>query len=407
MSRICELCGKKAQNGNQVTIRGKAKYLGGVGTKVTGITKRKFQPNLQRVRASVNGGTKTILATASRDGVIDTWLEGAGINPVDNPDWLAGFEAQIRAAGAAAQACDHAVLALPAYGEIAAVTQSQNQAAASALGQSHAILNDVEAAHVAAFAGGPGVLILAGTGSMAWARDEHGNSLRVGGWGDAFGDEGSAFWIGRETIARVSQALDGRLTAPALADAFFSFLALDRADRPHALLQWHVELSHPRSQIAALSVLVDRLAETGNATAVAILDEAAEHLARHVGAAWRRMDAKTCRSWSYAGGVDYELSPTWTVRGGIQYDETPTRNGNRDARVPDADRWNFALGTSFKVTQGITIDAAANYITVKDATIDRTTAAFAGTAVQTPILVSGELEKAHVVVLGLGAHLAF
>ncbi|MFT4130360.1 N-acetylglucosamine kinase [Labrys sp. (in: a-proteobacteria)] len=249
------------------------------------------------------GGTKTILATASRDGVIGTWLEGAGINPVDNPDWLAGFEAQIRAAGAAAQACDHAVLALPAYGEIAAVTQSQNQAAASALGQSHAILNDVEAAHVAAFAGGPGVLILAGTGSMAWARDEHGNDLRVGGWGDAFGDEGSAFWIGRETIARVSQALDGRLTAPALADAFFAFLALDRADRPHALLQWHVELSHPRSQIAALSVLVDRLAETGNATAVAILDEAAEHLARHVGAAWRRMDAKTCRSWSYAGGV--------------------------------------------------------------------------------------------------------
>ena len=249
------------------------------------------------------GGTKTILATANRDGVIGTWLEGTGINPVDNPGWLAGFEAQIRAAGAVARACDHAVLALPAYGEIAAVTQSQNQAAASALGQSHAILNDVEAAHVAAFAGGPGVLILAGTGSMAWARDEHGNSLRVGGWGDAFGDEGSAFWIGREVIARASQALDGRLMAPALADAFFAFLGLDRADPPQALLQWHVELSHPRSQIAALSVLVDHLAEAGDATAAAILDEAADHLARHVEAAWCRLDAGPRRCWSYAGGV--------------------------------------------------------------------------------------------------------
>ncbi|QEN85806.1 N-acetylglucosamine kinase [Labrys sp. KNU-23] len=255
------------------------------------------------VLAIDGGGTKTILATASRDGVIDTWLEGPGINPVDNPDWLASFEAQIQAAGAAARTCDHAVLALPAYGEIAAVTQSQNQAAASALGQSHAILNDVEAAHVAAFAGGPGVLILAGTGSMAWARDEHGNSLRVGGWGDAFGDEGSAFWIGREAIARLSRALDGRLVAPALVEALFAFLGLDRADPPQALLQWHVELSHPRSQIAALSVLVDRLAEAGEEVAVAILAEAAEHLARHVEAAWRRMKATQCLPWSHAGGV--------------------------------------------------------------------------------------------------------
>jgi large subunit ribosomal protein L28 len=43
--------------GNQVTIRGKQKYLGGVGTKVTGITRRQFKPNLQRVRISADNGT--------------------------------------------------------------------------------------------------------------------------------------------------------------------------------------------------------------------------------------------------------------------------------------------------------------------------------------------------------------
>ncbi|HJS06608.1 MAG TPA: 50S ribosomal protein L28 [Pirellulales bacterium] len=58
MARQCEVCGKGPQVGNQVTTRGKAKYLGGVGTKITGITRRQFKPNLQRLRVTV-GGTNT------------------------------------------------------------------------------------------------------------------------------------------------------------------------------------------------------------------------------------------------------------------------------------------------------------------------------------------------------------
>ena len=59
MAQVCEICGKKAAMGNSVSHRGKAKYLGGVGTKVTGISRRKFKPNLQRVRvATEKGGTK-------------------------------------------------------------------------------------------------------------------------------------------------------------------------------------------------------------------------------------------------------------------------------------------------------------------------------------------------------------
>jgi large subunit ribosomal protein L28 len=56
MARQCEVCGKGAQLGNQVTIRGKKKYLGGVGTKITGITRRQFKPNLQRVHVSMPSG---------------------------------------------------------------------------------------------------------------------------------------------------------------------------------------------------------------------------------------------------------------------------------------------------------------------------------------------------------------
>ena len=61
MARVCEICGKRSQMGNSVETRGKAKYLGGVGTKITGITRRKFKPNLQRVRiTTANGGAKTV-----------------------------------------------------------------------------------------------------------------------------------------------------------------------------------------------------------------------------------------------------------------------------------------------------------------------------------------------------------
>jgi len=55
MPRVCFVTGKKTSFGNQITTRGKAKYLGGVGTKITGITARKFKPNIQKVRAVING----------------------------------------------------------------------------------------------------------------------------------------------------------------------------------------------------------------------------------------------------------------------------------------------------------------------------------------------------------------
>jgi large subunit ribosomal protein L28 len=55
MPRVCHFTGKKTTIGNQITTRGKAKYLGGVGTKVTGITARTFKPNIQKVRAVIDG----------------------------------------------------------------------------------------------------------------------------------------------------------------------------------------------------------------------------------------------------------------------------------------------------------------------------------------------------------------
>ncbi len=60
MAKVCRVCGRGPQVGNTVTTRGKAKYLGGVGTKVTGINRRQFKPNLQRVHVTVDGTNRTI-----------------------------------------------------------------------------------------------------------------------------------------------------------------------------------------------------------------------------------------------------------------------------------------------------------------------------------------------------------
>jgi len=72
MPRRCALTGRKTSAGRQYSRRGKAKYLGGVGRKVTSKTKRTFKPNLRKVRAVVNGGVvrMTVSAKAIRNGMI-------------------------------------------------------------------------------------------------------------------------------------------------------------------------------------------------------------------------------------------------------------------------------------------------------------------------------------------------
>jgi large subunit ribosomal protein L28 len=73
MGRQCFFTGKKTQFGIKKTTRGKAKYLGGVGTKITGLTRRKVKPNLQKVRALVDGKIVRVLASTSaiRSGLVE------------------------------------------------------------------------------------------------------------------------------------------------------------------------------------------------------------------------------------------------------------------------------------------------------------------------------------------------
>jgi len=64
MSRVCYFTGKRTRSGQTICRRGKAKYLGGVGRKITGITKRKFKPNVQKVRAVIDGNVCRVRVSA-------------------------------------------------------------------------------------------------------------------------------------------------------------------------------------------------------------------------------------------------------------------------------------------------------------------------------------------------------
>lgn len=85
------------------------------------------------------------------------------------------------------------------------------------------VVGDMQIALEAAFDTGPGVIVIAGTGSIAYGRDQQGRTVRAGGWGFAIGDEGSAHWIGRfavNLILRTSDRVDGIAETP-LAKALF------------------------------------------------------------------------------------------------------------------------------------------------------------------------------------------
>ena len=248
-----------------------------------------------------SGGTKTILAFADRRGQIVSLHRDRGLDPSVNKNWAQTLQKMLNQDALALKRVDAAVLGLPFHDAVAEYTAAQKAAAQAFIPGKSLVQNDVRVAFDGALAGRPGVLILAGTGSMAWASrngpdDPH---VRVGGWGDAFGDEGSAFWIGQKALAAVSCNLDGRAPALTLSHGILSALGLQDGD----LMGWCYGLKNRRTGFAGLAVAVSALADAGCSEAVAILHCASDHLAAHIMAAWRQTNPQSPLCWSYACGV--------------------------------------------------------------------------------------------------------
>ena len=241
-----------------------------------------------------SGGTQTTLALADRQGRVQFLQRAAGLSPTQTPDWQDRLAALI----APLPKVEAAMLGLPFHGEVAAFTDAQNRAAIGLLGPKAQVQNDVQTAFVGALAGQPGVLILAGTGSMAWGGDGA-RQVRVGGWGDLIGDEGSGYWIGAQAVQQLSQCLDQRRADPGFVGAMLAALGVG----PDNLAEWVYGQTDRRLAMAGIAPAVTALAAAGNVTAVGIVDAAVAALALHLTSAWRRLGRVGDLVWSYAGGV--------------------------------------------------------------------------------------------------------
>jgi glucosamine kinase len=137
------------------------------------------------------------------------------------------------------------------------------------------VTTDIEIALAAAFAEGPGIVVSAGTGSIAVGRDRTGRQHRIGGYGWQMGDEGSGYAIGRAALGAVSRAADGRSPRTALTERV---LAATRSDDFDALIRWAAGASP--AEVAALAPPVLETAATGDVLAQGIADYAARELSQ-------------------------------------------------------------------------------------------------------------------------------
>src|SRR5512141_496717 len=162
------------------------------------------------------------------------------------------------------------------------------------------VQGDGEIALTDAFGSTAGIILISGTGSIAYGRSPNRVLARCGGWGPAFGDEGSGAWIGRKALGIVASAADGREPPTALTGAV---LTAAQVNEPEELVPWGIAAS-PR-ELAALAPVVFNVASAGDQRAVALVGFAVEELVLHIRALAVRLfgDDRAAIPVAFSGGL--------------------------------------------------------------------------------------------------------
>jgi N-acetylglucosamine kinase-like BadF-type ATPase len=183
------------------------------------------------------------------------------------------------------------------------------------------ITHDAEAALVGGVGRLLGVVLIAGTGAMAYGVNARGESRRADGWGYLLGDEGSAHWIGLRGLRAVVRAQDGRGPATALAVGLLSHLGLSNAD---ALVTRVYADDFGVPQLAALAPLVAGVAQSGDPVAQGILVEAGCRLGETVCAVIRGLEmSDQAFEAVLLGGVLQARDVVWQTVVGLLGDAAP------------------------------------------------------------------------------------
>ena len=260
----------------------------------------------------VDGGqSSTIAVIGDETGRIAGWASAGPCNHVGAAEGRAKF---LRVMGeCVSQAARRAKLSHPARPKFKAACLGMSGGPddkagllAEVIDAEHVVVtHDAKIAWAGATEGDPGLVVIAGTGSIAYGENAHGESARAGGWGYIYGDEGGAFDIARQALRATLKEHEGWGPRTVLTPAL---LELTGATSANDALHRFYTVDWPRARVAELAMTVDKIASEGDPVAGDILRNAAQQLALLAASVrrqlWNEMavDAPPIRL-SWIGGV--------------------------------------------------------------------------------------------------------
>jgi N-acetylglucosamine kinase-like BadF-type ATPase len=154
-----------------------------------------------------------------------------------------------------------------------------------------AVVGDMQIALQAALGAGPGVVVIAGTGSIAYGRNAEGKTARAGGWGFAISDEGSAHWIGRMAVAALLRSVD-HVADDRIAELTSVLLREIKTVWTSESFEQLARTANTNPDFSALLPAVLAAADAGDEVARRVLTQAGKELAELAGIVVQRLFAK-------------------------------------------------------------------------------------------------------------------